>query len=198
MTPAVTDALSDGHTQSYPTRRQRRVLGEGGKIGLMPMIMCRRFSVLAVLAAVTAANPGRAQSAADAVLDPDSFQSFVANWAPDTEPRCAAMRSQADWDKVMRPAPVRRGTKPFAPPADFWTRNGVVLIARVVDSGDMTRIFRLTGVRAAAGAIEIDYTFSPPPPASSKVKWWLGIKVAKPLAAVVRFVEKGRVACTAR
>jgi hypothetical protein len=157
-----------------------------------------RIRVLAIVAALAAVTGASGQAPPYAVLDPDSFQSFIANWTPATQPLCAVLQSQADWDKVMHPAPVMGGNKPFAPPAEFWARNAVLLIARVVGSGDMAKVFTLQGVRSTADAIEVGYAFASPPPASAQVKWWLGVRVAKPLPATARFVENGHVVCTAR
>ncbi|HEY4919455.1 MAG TPA: hypothetical protein VII40_05065 [Xanthobacteraceae bacterium] len=156
-----------------------------------------RLSMLAVLLALTAATSSRARDPSYVVLDPDSFQSFVANWMPETEPKCAAMRSRADWDKVMHPAPVMGGSKPFAPGPDVWAHDGVLLVARVIPAGDTANVFKLQGVRRADERIDVDYAFTPPARSSSTVKWWLGVRVAKPLTATVRFVENGRVVCMA-
>jgi hypothetical protein len=150
----------------------------------------------AILLAVTAAAPAAAQEPAYVQLNPGAFQSFVRNWAPPSRPLCAAIRSQAEWDTIMSPAATMGSSKPFGPPADFWSRRAVLLVARVVDAGDMAQVFRLQRVRRAAGTIDVEYNFTPPPKASSTMKWWLGVEVLKPLAATIRFVEAGHVVCT--
>lgn len=159
----------------------------------------RRLGILALLLAMTAAIPGRAQEPSYSLLDPNSFQSFVASWTPETLPRCAVMQSQADWDKLMHPAPVMGGSKRFAPPPDMWAHDAVLLIARVIPAGDTASVFKLAGVRRASGGLDVDYAFAPPPSSSSTIKWWLGVRIAKPLLAplpaVIRFVENGRVVC---
>jgi hypothetical protein len=158
--------------------------------------MPRYPGVFAVLLAMTVAAPAAAQEPASVRLDPGAFQSFVRNWTPSSRPLCAAIRSQAEWDMIMSPAATMGSSKPFGPPADFWSRSAVLLVARVVDAGDMAQVFRLQRVRRAAGTIDVEYSFTPPPKASSTMKWWLGMEVGKPLAATIRFVEGGRVVCT--
>jgi hypothetical protein len=142
------------------------------------------------------ATPCAAQDVAHGRLDPAEFQSFVRNWEPPSRPLCAALQSAADWDAVMAPAAVMGASKPFAPPADLWTRNAVLLLARVVDAGDTTKIFELGSVRRAGDRLDIGYTFTPPPKASSTMKWWLGITVAKPLPPTIRFLAGDVVTCT--
>lgn len=154
-----------------------------------------RLGILALSLAIAAATPGRTQEPPYSLLDPNSFQSFVANWTPETLPRCAVMQSQADWDKVMHPAPVVGGSKQFAPPPDMWAHDAVLMIARVIPAGETASVFKLAGVRHADGRLDVDYAFAPPPGSSFTIKWWLGVKIAKPLPAVIRFVENGRVVC---
>ena len=155
--------------------------------------------VFAILLTMTVAAPAAAQEPAqgpaDVQLDPGAFQSLVRNWTPPSKPLCAAIRSQAEWDMIMSPAATMGSSKPFGPPADFWSRRAVLLVARVVDAGDMAQVFRLDRVRRAAGTIDIEYGFTPPPKASWTMKWWLGVEVVKPLAATIRFVEAGHVVC---
>jgi hypothetical protein len=152
--------------------------------------------LLTMTVAVTVAVPAAAQEPAYVQLDPDAFQSFVRNWTPPSQPLCAAMRSQAEWDMIMSPAATMGSSKPFGPRADLWSHGAVLLVARVVDAGDMAQVFRLQRVRRAAGTIDIAYGFAPPPKASSTMKWWLGVEVEKPLPETIHFVEGGRVVCT--
>lgn len=72
----------------------------------------------------------------------------------------------------------------------------MLLLARVIPSGDTTKVFQLTGVHSRKNSIIIDYRFEPLPAASSQIKYWLGVSVAKPLPPSVRFNENGRLICT--
>jgi hypothetical protein len=158
--------------------------------------MPKNSAVFAILLTMTVAAPAAAQEPAYVQLDPGAFQSFVRNWTPASKPLCAAIRSQTEWDMIMSPAATMGSSKPFGPPADFWSHSAMLLVARVVDAGDMAQVFRLQRVGRAAGTIDIAYSFAPPPKASSTMKWWLGVEVEKPLPKTIRFVEGGRVVCT--
>ena len=131
-------------------------------------------------------------------LDPHDYQSFVGNWTPARVPLCAALRSQSDWNGVLHPAAIMGGNKPFSPPADFWNAKAVLLVSRVVDAGDTTNICRLPRLRRSHDAIELDYAFAPTPHASSTMKWYLAVAVAKPLPSTIRFREGGRTLCKLR
>jgi len=142
--------------------------------------------ILAACASTALAAPGWKR------LDPAAYQSFVMNWTPDSAPFCAAMRSPAEWDAVMHPAPVMGPHKPFAPPASFWKEHAVLLIAKVVGGGDKVEAF--TDVSVKGGAVA--YRFQAPPSASFQVKSALMLAVSKPLAGKVRFIENGKPVCT--
>lgn len=151
--------------------------------------------ILIMLLLVGSSAPGLAQEPSYTVLDPKAYQSFVANWTPSNKPLCAAIQSQADWDAVFHPAPVMGANRPFGPPAEFWNDRAVLVLARVIDSGDTAKVFQLTGVHRDENVVEVDYSFRLTPPASSQIKWWLGVAAAKPLPPTVRFKEDGRLVC---
>lgn len=73
--------------------------------------------------------PGLARELSYKVLDPNAYQSFVANWTPRSTPLCAAMQSQADWDAIFHPAPVLGTNRPFGPPSELWSGAGVLMVA---------------------------------------------------------------------
>ena len=131
-------------------------------------------------------------------LDPNQYQSFVRNWNPDSSPLCAVIRSQADWDKVFAPAPRMGGTQIFAPPAAFWDAKAVLLVARVVNAGRTGDVFKVEGVEVKGNALELDYSYRPTPPASSTMKSYLAVAIAKPLPTTVRFKEGAKLVCTLR
>lgn len=128
-------------------------------------------------------------------LDPADYQSFVRNWVPETVPLCAAIASADAWDHVLHPAPTMGRTRPFAPASAFWNDHAILLLAKVVNAGDVSHVFRLVGVERTRDAIEVNYGFRPTPPASSTMKWYFAIAVAKPLPALVRFRQEGKIVC---
>ena len=148
-------------------------------------------AAIGVLALVTASIEAPYQR-----LSPGDYQSFVGNWAPNSAPLCAALRSGADWERVLHPAPTMWRHKPFAPSAAFWTGHAVLLVARVANAGPTADILTHEHVRRAKDALEVDYAFRPTPPASSTIKWYLALAVPRPLPPEVRFKEGGRLVCT--
>jgi hypothetical protein len=147
-------------------------------------------------ATVTSAPPGSADDAAGyTLLNPSDYQSFVGNWSPDDHPFCAAFASAADWDAVMHPA-ATMGSHTYAPPASFWADHTVLLLARVAPSGgDAAHVLQVEDVRRTRDGVEVAYTFTPPPAASSTAKYYVAISVAKPVPGAIRFGENGAVTC---
>jgi len=90
--------------------------------------MRRSAPLLAGFIVVAAACGAGVQNLALKPFDLGAYLSFIANWTPDTAPFCAVLRSAADWSAVLRPAAVMGSAKPFAPPADFWSANGVLVL----------------------------------------------------------------------
>ncbi len=72
----------------------------------------------------------------------------------------------------------------------------MLVLAKVIASGDTAKVFQLTGVHRDEKIIEVDYSFRLTPPASSRIKYWLGVAVAKPLPPTARFKEDGRLICS--
>jgi hypothetical protein len=71
-------------------------------------------------------------------------------------------------------------------------------VARVTPAGDLDPIFRVERVTGSPGAIEVRYRFRPPPAGSSTVKAWIGVQVAKPPPATVRFQGDDGDRCSAK
>lgn len=147
-------------------------------------------------ATTTSAPPGSADDAAGyTLLNPSDYQSFVGNWSPDDHPFCAAFASAADWDAVMHPA-ATMGSHTYAPPASFWADHTVLLLARVAPrGGDAAHVLQVEDVRRTRDGVEVAYTFTPPPAASSTAKYYVAISVAKPVPSAIRFGENGAVTC---
>lgn len=160
--------------------------------------MLRRLALgVALLLAVADAAPEAATAEQSyEQLDPNAYQSFVANWEPDVGPLCAVIRTQADWDRVLKPAPTMGRTKPFSPPPEFWKFKAILLVAHVIGAGDTSSVFQVQHLVRGKGGMQLDYRFTPTPPASSSIKWYLAVAVPKPLPKLVRFTENRRLICT--
>ena len=154
----------------------------------------RRYLMAALAPAMAGASAGAAPVAYQA-LDPAAFQSFVGNWTPDSAPLCAVIDAAARWDAVMHPAAVMGGAKQFAPPAETWASQDVLLIARVIPGGAKGPAFEPVSVAAAGGSVEVDYKFTAPPASSYTIKSYMALEVPKPVPATVVFKENGRTVC---
>jgi hypothetical protein len=157
--------------------------------------MHARTLVSAVLAGFLGLGQLPAAASTYQTIDPGSLQSFVGDWSPDDKPLCAALRSQADWDKIFHPAPVMGRNAPFSPPGLDWSKSGVLVVARVINAGDAKNVFHLTTVKSSPKAIELDYRFTPTPAASSTMKGYLAVIAPGPLASTIQFKENGKTVC---
>jgi hypothetical protein len=117
--------------------------------------------VLAFAAVFASASPAMPKERGPALLASEAFQSFVKNWQPASRPLCATLLSQADWDKVLHPAPTMGSSGPYAPPPATWNDSAVLLVARVVYAGNTAKVFRLSRTAKRGDALEVDYRFRP-------------------------------------
>jgi hypothetical protein len=154
----------------------------------------RKIWFVILAAALLAPNAALPKSAFQ-LLDPGDYQSFVGNWAPDTAPLCAAIGSAQQWDHVLHPAATMGAHKPFAPPADFWNGHVVLLFARVVNAGDLSKVFQVDDVLRRRDTIDVTLRFKPTPPASSTAKSYFAVALDKPIPARIRFIQDGNIVC---
>jgi hypothetical protein len=130
-------------------------------------------------------------------LDPGDYQVFVTKWSPDSAPLCAAIETSQQWSQILHPAPVMWSNKAFAPPGTFWKDRAVLLVARIVNGGGDTKtIFHLNGVKTTEDSLVLDEHFTPTPPASYRMNWYLAVAVNKPLPTQIHFIENGAPVCT--
>jgi len=86
--------------------------------------------------------------------DPARYQNFVVNWDAGTELLCAVVSTPADYACLFHPAPVIGGKKPFAPPDDAFTKEQLLVIARVV-GGDGGSVLAIERVVEKEGVLEV-------------------------------------------
>jgi hypothetical protein len=158
--------------------------------------MSMRIPALALALFSTAlAGSARARTPADyQMLNPSDYHVFVRPWADESKPECAALGAAADWSRVTAPAAIM-GHNVFGPPASTWSQHAVLFLARVADAGPTAGIFTVTHVSRTPNEIDVDYTFQRNPPATSTMRWYFALVVAKPLPPIVRFREAGEVVC---
>ena len=167
--------------------------------GGVPNGSCGAFDAPIWAAALPAAGnvPTPGDAVRFATLTPSHFQNFVKNWRKADAPLCRVLRSNADWDRWMGAAAVMGAHKPYAPPASLWSRNFVVLIARVVDASDPDTVFDVTGVRADREALDIDYHLNRNASKPYKIAAWVGVVVRNDQRrSRVDLIEDGAIVCS--
>ncbi|MDE2483110.1 MAG: hypothetical protein KGN02_13090 [bacterium] len=128
------------------------------------------------------------------VLQPQQYQVFVRHLPHEREPFCAVLASAADWRRVLAPAAVGFGNKPFAPPTAWWRTHAVLFVARS-SAMSSAPVLRINTIMRDGASLTLHYTFTPPPPASATMNTWIGLVVEKPLPKHVTFYENGHRVC---
>jgi hypothetical protein len=153
-----------------------------------------------VLAGLTAASASASAAAPVAVpyevLTGDDFQSFLGNWEGDG-PLCAALASQADWDRYMHPAATMgRPRHPFQPEDGFWRDHVALLIGRVANAGGAENpSLRIEGVTRQDGALTIATRFRQPAHGSYQMKLWAFVVLPRPLPDRATFRDADGTSC---
>lgn len=130
-------------------------------------------------------------------LAPGDYQVFLTKWTPGSTPLCAVIQNEAQWSRVLHPAPVMSDNQRFEPAAKFWKGHAVLLLGRsVFGAKNNEHIFRLDGVTRSHGTMAFSVHFAAPQPSSYKIGWFIAVAVKKPLPAQITFVENGIVVCT--
>lgn len=122
-----------------------------------------------------------------------AYQSFVQNWNDESRPVLAAYMTMEDhWFHVMSPAAVMAKEQRFAPDPGFFTKNGVLLVARVVPDG--TPDLKFQGLSEKGGTLEFRYQYTPAKkPGSFNYTTFIGREVTKKAGwTKVRFFENGK------
>ncbi len=153
-----------------------------------------------LFAAALAAGIGLNASAAGLSfkeMNLEDYDGFVGNWKPQDAPLCAAMRSGADWDQLVIVTPGPGGDNPPAILSDaFWRDHAVVLLAQAMPSKGSNRAYQVRRVSRTGDVTEVDYRFTPPPPAGSIGKAYLVLAIPAPLSDTVVFKSDKGVTCT--
>lgn len=167
----------------------------------------RRLLLASMIAAVTspffpslAADPDDLPPGARKVPhrrdDPDRYQNFVVNWDAGTDLLCAVVSTPADYARLFHPAPVIGGKKPFAPPDDAFTKEHLLVVARVV-GGNGGSVLEIKRVVEKDGDLEIHLDDRPSTaPATFTVKQAALAWIPRRDAGQVTFVAKGEAIAT--
>lgn len=167
----------------------------------------RRLLLASMIAAVTspffpslAADPDDLPPGARKVPhrrdDPDRYQNFVVNWDAGTDLLCAVVSTPADYARLFHPAPVIGGKKPFAPPDDAFTKEHLLVVARVV-GGNGGSVLEIKRVVEKDGDLEIHLDDRPSTaPATFTVKQAALAWIPRRDAGQMTFFAKGEAIAT--
>lgn len=131
-----------------------------------------------------------------------TYQSFIKNWDEKKQPvLCGSIRSASDWETIFSPAATMQNKKPFSPPASFYARKQLLVVARVVSApgeAEKGTIFTARAVSEKSGTLQLDYDYRAPKSGGSyQIKDFLLISIPKDVhpAGTVTFVENGKLVC---
>lgn len=128
--------------------------------------------------------------------DPDRYQNFVVNWDAGTDLLCAVVSTPADYARLFHPAPVIGGKKPFAPPDDAFTKEHLLVVARVV-GGNGGSVLEIKRVVEKDGDLEIHLDDRPSTaPATFTVKQAALAWIPRRDAGQMTFFAKGEAIAT--
>ncbi|HEX8047509.1 hypothetical protein [Rhizobium sp.] len=130
------------------------------------------------------------------------YQSFIKNWDEKKQPvLCGSIRSASDWEKIFQPAATMNSKTPFSPPASFYARKQLLVVARVLSvpsEAEQGKIFTATAVSVKNSALQMNYDYRPPQPGGGyQIKGYLLVSIPKDAhpAGTVTFIENGKVVC---
>ena len=123
------------------------------------------------------------------------YQCYIKNWDEKQNPvLCAVVRTPADFSALFHPAPVGGTQRPFAPPPEFFTKEQILVVARVMpaqsspDGG-----FTLEKLTRQNNDLAFHYRFQPHTSnATFSVKNFLALRLPQHPYASVTFYENGR------
>lgn len=131
-----------------------------------------------------------------------SYQGFLKNWDEQRQPVfCALIRSRAEWDRWMQPAPVMNDKRPFGPSADHFERKQYLVVARSMsapDAAERPHVFTPLSLRLRDGTLRLNYLYrAPASGASYRIKDYLMVAIPKErfTTGPVVFYENDRKVC---
>lgn len=123
------------------------------------------------------------------------YQSFVGNWDEQKDPVLyAVLQSPEQFAAVLHPAPTNPQKKPFAPPAELFQKEQILLVSRVMPAPEnLDKVFEVQRVIANGQELSLHYQFQAPGKgASYTVKNFLAVRVPKGDYTRVSFIENGK------
>ena len=142
-----------------------------------------------------AANQTEGQEVKFSRIGTGDYQSFVGNWDDQKDPALyAVLQSPEQFAEIFHPAPTNPPKKPFAPPAELFQKEQILLVSRVMPAPeDLDKAFEVQRVTANGQELTLSYKLQPPSKgASYTVKNYLAVRVPKGNYARIVFIENGK------
>lgn len=129
-------------------------------------------------------------------LGAGDYQSFIKNWDQQKSPALlAVIQTPAQWEALFHPAPVMGNRRPFSPDPKLFSRDLLLVVARVVPPTGQGghQAFTVEKVGASQGELTFSFRFAAPPDAKTyTVKDFLGVWFPKADFKKVTFIENGK------
>lgn len=123
------------------------------------------------------------------------YQNFLKNWDGKKHAVLYALiQTPAQYDALFHPAPVMGAKHPFAPEAELYTKEQILLVARVmVAPENMDRVFDVERVTERDQQLALHYRFNEPKTnATFSVKNYLSVRIPRHDYKKVIFFENGK------
>jgi hypothetical protein len=123
------------------------------------------------------------------------YQNFLKNWDEKKHPVLYALiRTPAQYDTLFHPAPVMRDKRPFAPGAEMYAKEQILVVARVmVAPENMDQVFEAERVTEKGQGLALYYRFREPKTnATFSVKNYLALRIPRYEYQKVTFFENGK------
>ena len=96
------------------------------------------------------------------------FASFPVNWAAESTYRFALIRKPDEFEQVFQPAAVAGNKKPYAPPAELYEQEMIVLVGRVTPApSNLDKSLQIESILAKDKTLEVRFSFRPGPKSAS-------------------------------
>ena len=128
-------------------------------------------------------------------MDIGDYQNFIKNWDEKKHAVLYALiQTPAQYDALFQPAPVMGANRPFAPEAELYTKEQILIVARVtVAPENIDKVFEVERVIERDQELALYYRFNEPKTnATFSVKNFLAVRISKHDYKQVIFFENGK------
>lgn len=116
----------------------------------------------------------------------DDYANFPVNWSAKGTYRLGLIRSADEYSQVFQPAAVAGNRKPFAPNAEFYDKEMVLIVGRVTPApGDIEQALVIEQVIAKGKTLEVIFRFRPGPASAN-----YSVKAMSTVRIPVRDIER--------